>query len=201
MLGASARQCEVKLAAISPGSVIPAEKERSVAEGKTLIQFIADDELMGKLEKLKGLLAHQNFEGRYDRLFEILADLALKKLDPGQRSEKKAKPDTEKAPNTPDPEFPFQTKSGEPVSTLEKSKTSRSRYIPASIKRSVWKRDAGQCTYRDLKTGRRCESRHALEYDHILPYAWSGETSESNLRLRCFAHNAYTAQKQGLSRR
>jgi hypothetical protein len=190
MLGASARQCEVKLAAISPESAIPAEKERAVAEGKTLIQFIADDELLGKLEKLKGLLGHKNFEGRYDRLFEILADLALKKLDPEQTPEKRLKPD---------PEVTTPASPTEPVSTLEKSETSRSRYIPASIKRAIWKRDTGQCTYRDPKTGRRCESRHALEYDHIRPYAWGGETSASNLRLRCRAHNAYTARTQGLS--
>jgi hypothetical protein len=200
MLGASARQCEAKLAAISPESAIPAEKERPVAKGKTLIQFTASDELLAKLEKLKGLTAHQNFEGRYDRLFELLADLALKKLDPELKPEKKPKAEPEeKSDVTPEATAP--PSPTESVSTVEKSATSHSRYIPASVKRTVWKRDRGQCTYVDAKTRRRCESRHALQYDHEIPYAWGGATSESNLRLRCFSHNAYTARKQGLSRR
>jgi 5-methylcytosine-specific restriction endonuclease McrA len=194
MFGASARQCEAKLAAISPESVIPHEKERSVAAGKTLIQFVADDELLAKLEKLKGLLAHQNFEGRYDRLFEILADLALKKLDPEQKPQKKVKPEIEGSD-------PHQEEATAGIPTVEKAAiVSRSRYVPASIKRAVWNRDGGRCTFRDPATGRQCESRHALQLDHIKPYAWGGETSQSNLQLRCSQHNAYTAQQQGLFR-
>jgi 5-methylcytosine-specific restriction endonuclease McrA len=77
----------------------------------------------------------------------------------------------------------------------------RSWYIPAEIKRRVFARDGGCCTYQDKKTGKRCGSRFALEYDHIHPFAWGGETNETNLRLRCSRHNSYTATKQGLVRR
>jgi 5-methylcytosine-specific restriction endonuclease McrA len=192
MCGASARECEAKLAVLSPESVLPREKARAVAEGKTLIQFTASDPLLAKLEKLKGLLAHQNFEGRYDRLFEILADMALKKLDPEQKPQKKLK-------QVEDTAVQEETQNETELPTLEKAAvTSRSRYVPAALRRAVWKRDGGRCTYRDPITGRVCESRHALQLDHIYPYGWGGETSESNLRLRCSQHNAFTARRQGL---
>ena len=65
---------------------------RVLANDNTLIQFTADKTLIEKLEKLRGLLAHKNFDGNYAKLFEILADIALKKLNPGMRSERRPKP-------------------------------------------------------------------------------------------------------------
>lgn len=164
MTGLSARQCERKLVELSPESALPKENVRPVAEGKTLVQFVADDELLGKLEKLKGLLAHQNYDGKYERLIELLADLALKKLDP-------------------------ETKEAPPTLAVPLSQT---RYIPVAVKLAVQKRDDVACTYVDAKSGRRCGSRHGLQYDHIRPYSEGGLSTVENLRLRCGAHNRYT---------
>ena len=47
----------------------------------------------------------------------------------------------------------------------------RSRYIPAPVRRAVWLRDGGCCSYVDPHSGRRCESRFLLELDHIVPFA------------------------------
>ncbi|MGK5082748.1 HNH endonuclease signature motif containing protein [Bdellovibrionota bacterium FG-1] len=185
MLGTSMRECEKKLTKISPESALPPEKTRELLRGKTLIQFSADAELMEKIEKLKGLLAHQNPDGSYEGLFEILAELALKKIEP-----KKPNPETSPKTSNDDANNPS-------VSTLE---TQRSRTIPAEVKRQVFARDGGCCTYQDQSTGKRCGSRFAIEYDHIHPFAWGGETIVENLHLRCKRHNAYTAQKQGLIR-
>ena len=64
-----------------------------------------------------------------------------------------------------------------------------SRAIPAAVKRQVWRRDGGRCTYVDRETGRRCNSRHLIEIDHILPYALGGGANPENLRLACRAHH------------
>jgi 5-methylcytosine-specific restriction endonuclease McrA len=184
MLGLSARDCERKLAEISPESALPQSKSRPVAQGKTLVQFVADDALLEKIERLKALLAHQNFEGRYDKLFEILADLALKKLEPANLKNSNQNASASKDPQAP--VFP----------TLEKP---RSRYIPAAAKRAVWLRDQGICTYQDPVTRRRCASRHGVQYDHAFPFAWGGKNTVENLRLRCAPHNGYTAKLQGLA--
>ncbi len=179
MLGASMRECEKKLAEISPASALPAEKTRELSLGKALIQFTAAQELLEKLEKLKGLLAHQNPDGSYEGLFEVLADMALKKVG-----------------SAAGPALSNNDAQVASVSTVEKSK---SRSIPVEVKRRVFARDGGCCTYKDEKTGKRCGSRFALQYDHAKPFSWGGETSEANLRLRCRSHNAYTARKMGLN--
>src|SRR4030095_11526365 len=67
------------------------------------------------------------------------------------------------------------------------------RFAPAHVKRAVWRRDQGQCTYIS-ETGRRCSARQTLELDHIQEVARGGASTISNLRLRCRAHNQYTAE-------
>ena len=66
---------------------------------------------------------------------------------------------------------------------------SRSRYIPAAVRREVCRRDEGCCSYVDRDSGRRCGSRYRLEIDHIVPFALGGANECSNLRLRCGAHH------------
>ena len=67
----------------------------------------------------------------------------------------------------------------------------RSRAIPAAVRRQVWERDRGCCSYVDRGSGRRCGSRHLLEIDHVVPYALGGSAEPDNLRLLCAAHHRY----------
>ena len=67
------------------------------------------------------------------------------------------------------------------------------RYVPAEIRRMVWQRNGGQCTFVSEK-GKRCEARDRLEFDHIDPVARGGQTSGDRMQLRCRAHNQYTAE-------
>ena len=63
------------------------------------------------------------------------------------------------------------------------------RAIPAAVRRQVWQRDEGGCSYVDPVSGRRCGSSHLLQVDHIFPYALGGRSDPPNLRLLCFAHH------------
>ena len=65
----------------------------------------------------------------------------------------------------------------------------RSRYIPVGVRREVWRRDQGCCSYVDRHSGRRCRSRYRLEIDHVVPFALGGATELSNVRLRCRVHH------------
>jgi len=69
-----------------------------------------------------------------------------------------------------------------------------SRYIPASIRRAVWERDKGQCTF-EAAAGHRCTARRFLEFDHVQPFARSGKATVEGLRLRCREHNQYEAER------
>jgi len=82
-----------------------------------------------------------------------------------------------------------------PRKTLEETDTSASsRYMPAAVKRVVWKRDGGQCTFVDGQ-GRRCTERRGLEFHHDDPYGRGGDRSPSNIRLVCRSHNAFLAER------
>ena len=67
------------------------------------------------------------------------------------------------------------------------------RGISAAVKRAVWARDRGQCTFIGAR-GKRCPERHRLEFHHDEPYALGGDRSVDNVRLACPAHNAYMAE-------
>jgi 5-methylcytosine-specific restriction endonuclease McrA len=70
----------------------------------------------------------------------------------------------------------------------------RKRYIPAYVRRAVWERDEGQCTYVSAD-GKRCPARHYLEFDHIRPVARGGRATVESMRLRCRTHNQYEAER------
>ncbi len=70
----------------------------------------------------------------------------------------------------------------------------RSRDIPDAIKREVFLRDGGQCTYVG-PDGRRCEERRWLELDHRDGFARTWEHRTERIRLLCRAHNGYAANQ------
>ena len=65
------------------------------------------------------------------------------------------------------------------------------RAISAGVRRQVWQRDGGRCSYADPQTGRRCNSTHLIEIDHIVPHALGGGADPGNLRLLCGAHHRH----------
>jgi len=71
--------------------------------------------------------------------------------------------------------------------------SSNPRHIPAAIKRAVWERDGGRCTFKS-ESGHRCEARDRIEFDHVEAVARGGVASVEGIRLRCRAHNQYEAE-------
>ena len=68
------------------------------------------------------------------------------------------------------------------------------RRIPEPVKREVYERDQGTCTYVS-SDGTKCTEKRFLHYDHILPFSLGGKSEASNLRLLCATHNAMCAQE------
>jgi 5-methylcytosine-specific restriction endonuclease McrA len=68
------------------------------------------------------------------------------------------------------------------------------RSIPAEVRRVVWKRDGGQCTFVG-ENGHRCTERRYIQFDHVHEAARGGDTSASNIRLLCHAHNQMEAER------
>lgn len=71
----------------------------------------------------------------------------------------------------------------------------RARHIPPDLRAQVYERDGGACMFVS-DDGVRCGSRHALEYDHVIPIAQGGGSTLENLRLLCPAHNQLEAERR-----
>ena len=67
-------------------------------------------------------------------------------------------------------------------------KSSDGRYIPASVRHEVYRRDRGECTY-VAPDGTKCREKQRLQFDHIHPFSLGGRTEASNIRLGCGVHN------------
>lgn len=165
VVGKSSREAERALLELAP-ETLPRESVRPVTSEHSELRLVIHNALKEKLDQLKGLLSHVDPRMTYVSLVDHLADIGLKKHDPAQRRRRKA-------PSAP--------------------KSDR-RDIPKGLKTQVWQRDNGQCTFTDPISGRRCESRHFLEVDHIYPWALGGAHELSNLRLLCRTHNQLCAE-------
>jgi hypothetical protein len=67
------------------------------------------------------------------------------------------------------------------------------RYIAAKVRRVVWRRDGGACTFVS-KSGRRCNERAFVEFHHVDPHGVGGDPTIGNIRLLCSTHNALEAE-------
>lgn len=168
MSGKSTRDVERSLAVLAPEASAP-ERARVVSETQVELKFTVSVELMEKLKRLQGLCAHKlRNPTSYAELLELLADVGLKELDPGK----------------------------EPTRARESSapnEAAHKRYVPAAIRREVWRKAGSQCTHQDKKTGQRCASRFALQVEHIQPFAKNGASDPDNLTLLCRQHNLHRA--------
>jgi hypothetical protein len=66
----------------------------------------------------------------------------------------------------------------------------KGRYIPASVKREVWRRDQGRCAF-VAQDGGKCGSTSGVEFHHVQPYATGGGATAKNIEMRCRAHNGF----------
>ena len=77
----------------------------------------------------------------------------------------------------------------QPLNRTALSAPKPARLIPAMVRRIVWQRDRGQCSYVSPLTGQRCDCRRGLEIDHKKSFALGGKHELENLRLLCRSHN------------
>jgi len=156
------------------GTDIEKLSQKSLAEPepksirRVKIEFVADEEVAELIEKARALLSHKYPKGRLEDLVREAFQTLLEKKD---LMKKKAI----------QPESPVQVKS-------------ESRYIPVQVKKEVWSRDEGRCTFVNIEE-RRCDERLYLHFDHIRPFSLDGKTTTSNLRLLCATHNLWRAEQ------
>jgi hypothetical protein len=70
----------------------------------------------------------------------------------------------------------------------------RTRYVPAHVRRAVWKRDEGKCQW-PLDGGGICASTRRVEIDHIHGFAQGANTTAEECRLLCRVHQVVSARQ------
>lgn len=199
----STREVEKILAKISPRH-IPRDQRRVLTEDLTEIRIVLDEHTIQMLEQIKALWSQKYPHLSDSELVKHMAETVLQKVDPAQWKSREnkieLKVETQAASTFPTDRSLLpapEIKTSRPTAvkrTSEQSKSQASvkkpnRYIPKSTKIEVWKRDRGKCTYP------KCLSQFFLQYDHIHPVSFGGETSVENLRLLCFTHHQLVTEQ------
>jgi hypothetical protein len=124
---------------------------------------------LAKLAAAREALSHSHPDGGTEAVLEAALDLLLAAQDRKRGLVKKPR----KSPARP---------------------SLRPRHIPAEVKRAVFARDEGRCTW-PLASGGVCGSKTRLELDHVVPVARGGTSTVSNIRLLCATHNGLAARQ------
>jgi len=54
---------------------------------------------------------------------------------------------------------------------------------------------SGRCCEFIGENGKRCQSKHQLEWDHVIPWSQGGGNDEKSLRVYCRTHNQYRTKE------
>ena len=155
---------------LAPAQVAGVSKLAPVAPQRFLLQLTIGSSTQDKLSYAKDLLGHTLPSGDLAQVIDRALDALIGQLE-------RRKFGATKKPR----------RCQRPSATL-------GRYVPAHVKRAVWERDGGRCTFVS-ETGRRCRARKFLEFDHVDEVARGGRASIEGIRLLCRAHNQNGAER------
>jgi hypothetical protein len=151
----------------APGHLRARSAVKPMAPGQYLVQYGANEYQEERLQYARQLMSHRNPTGNLNILHMAGLELLIELLE--------------------------KEIFGATDSPRENSGSSSGRHVPASVRRAVVERDGWQCSYLS-PSGRRCESKWMLEFDHIEEFARGGKPTVDNMRLLCGGHNQYAAE-------
>jgi len=152
-----------------PEPVAPFPRVKPLSPQRFAVQFTIDQCTHDDLEYVRALLGHQVPSGDIAQVFSRALKLLRREL------ERKRFGATDRP------------------RTGRRQKALGKRTIPTHVKREVWTRDQGQCTFVGTN-GKRCPARNRLEFDHNVPVARGGQATVEGIRLLCRAHNQFEAE-------
>jgi 5-methylcytosine-specific restriction endonuclease McrA len=141
------------------------------------LRVTVDAALEQEIEELKALLSHKIPNGDLTAVVREAVQCALekhrKRRGAAEPARKRKSPIAAKAVKKP-------VGAREPIS--------------AAVRREVWNRDEGRCTWSG-PDGQRCGGTWKVELDHLRPAALGGPSTVENLRILCRAHNTLSAER------
>jgi hypothetical protein len=200
-------------------SKVPASGPRSRIEKRLLVQFLASEMFMAKLDEVKSLLSIKMPAGTFEDVFAVLIDEFIERHSPAKKQQRREKRKSrsielrnassraaktqrtfEKGTTTKKDNVArkgTQTSglgSNPPGKSRRGTQVSNRQHIPAAVRDKVSVRDNGRCSYVG-KDGKQCGSKRNLQVDHIVPVARGGTNRLLNLRLLCGKHNRLEAKR------
>ncbi len=168
---------ELRLDTLLAPTPMPAPRPRiqPIDAERHSLKMTVGPEFMAELAEVKSALSHVVPDGNLEAILRVCFQKTLEyfaRRKQGARS----------------------TPAGAESKPRKEKRPLRRRTIPAGVRRAVWKRDGGCCSFIG-KDGKRCGSRYQLEFDHLKPVALGGESTLENLALRCRAHNMHRARQ------
>ena len=165
--GKSSREIEKVFVAQSSAPQKP-DRARVITPELTRITIEVDEEFLALVERMKELKGNPALS--YQEAFAAGMQEFIKNREPKKKTESVAR-----------------------AREVRGVKTGKSRYIAMNVRRKIRERSGDRCEFTDGESGRRCESKTGLEFDHIEPYANGGKNTEENLRHFCRSHNTLAA--------
>lgn len=154
---------------LAPGRVVDRPRVQPLAPERYALQVTISQSTHDKLRYARDLLGHQVPASDVAEVLDRALDALIHKLEKSKFA----------ATDNPRPGH---------------RRSPDARGIPAEVRRAVWKRDQGRCTFVS-EAGHRCPARTGLQFDHVLEYARGGDATVSGIRVRCRAHNQYEAER------
>jgi hypothetical protein len=150
---------------LSPPPVLRRPEVKPLSAEAYRVEFTADRALKAKLEQAEELMRHRVGRGNLVAVIDRALDLLIEEV-------KKERFGVGRTP-----------RSGVAEAAERDDVT---RHIPDAIKRAVYERDGGQCTYVSPE-GRQCEEKGGLEFEHQEGFARTREHTVEGLKLLCRA--------------
>jgi hypothetical protein len=207
------------LAPLVPSALVPAEtggpsRPPEIVKPLTTelrrLNVTVSAEFIDELEQVRVALSHKCPDGNFEQVVREAFKLVLER-----DRKRKALTDRPRAPTdqsraltdppcapadqpralTDRPPAPTDRPRAHSKISGESGRCENDRYVPAAVKRAVWERDGGRCTW-PMGDGQLCGSARRLEFDHDLEVALGGRSTVGNLRLLCRGHNLMKAEQR-----
>jgi hypothetical protein len=146
----------------------PPDRVEPTSAKQHRMHVTVSQEFVDDLKKVSDLLAHKLPGGGLEEVLHECVRLAIGVIEKRRRGSEK------------------------PRATNAEPKTDGD-YVPAAVRREVWRRDGGRCAFVGAD-GRRCGSRRRIEIHHVQPRARGGPSTVDNCEIRCSDHNHYAAE-------
>jgi hypothetical protein len=175
-----------------PNPSRPAElftRVKPLAPERFALQTTISQATREKLERAKALTSHRNPSGELGVVLDAALDALIVKLEK-QKFAVTARPRVTKARR----DSAAHTAAVDDAAAVDAAVDADPTYVPADVRRAVYERDGGRCTFTSAD-GRRCTERRFLELDHATMVCRGGQPTVDGIRLRCKAHNQHAAEE------